>query len=210
MFSRIQLGLRSNKPFLQGSINRSKTVCFIPNCTRFQSTQATNTDDKVINNNEIVKKNGSPITEETKTVTKKESSKKTTRPGYFTPPKDPGLHGKFQEDYERITKYTLIPLVLAPFCTSYAGIAFHPMLDATLGSAFLLYAHYGFSSLIYQYLPKEKYPRWSTVSLWTLYSSSCLAFYGLYELETENNGIVDLIKKLWNFDDRNVFVFSTS
>lgn len=133
-----------------------------------------------------------------------------SKPGYFLPPNDPGLAGKFQEDYEKIAKYTLLPLTMLPFCTSYAGIPFHPMLDAALGSVFLMYTHYGFSSLIYQYLPKEKFPRWSKVSLWSLYSSTCLAFYGLYEIETESNGIVDLIKKLWNYDESNVFIFGRS
>ncbi|CAB4252930.1 similar to Saccharomyces cerevisiae YOR297C TIM18 Component of the mitochondrial TIM22 complex involved in insertion of polytopic proteins into the inner membrane [Maudiozyma barnettii] len=210
MLSRMHLGLHVSRSFLQTSINRGKAVNLISNYTRFQSTQTIKKDDKLINKNDSIKGLGATVTAETKIVSKKEIPKKIIRPGYFETPKDPGLNGKFQEDYQRIMKYTLIPLTLTPFFTSYAGIPFHPMLDATLGSVFLLYAHYGFSSLIYQYLPKEKYPRWSTISLWTLYSSSCLAFYGLYELETENNGIVDLINKLWNFDDRNVFVFSTS
>lgn len=135
---------------------------------------------------------------------------KSPRPGYLLPPKDAGLSGKFQEDYERIAKYTLLPLTVIPFCTSYADVVFPPMLDAALGSVFLIYTHYGFSSLIYQYLPKEKFPRWSKISLWSLYSSTCLAFYGLYELETESNGVVDLIRKLWNYDESNVFIFGRS
>lgn len=205
LHTKIELGLRLNRSLLQRNVYTAKHISLITNSKRCQSTQIEKYSKKL-------KEAESAVNEKdkhTKEPVEKKSTKPVTKPGYFAPPKDPGLDGKFQEDYERIAKYTLLPLVLTPFCTSYIGIPYPPMLDAALGSVALMYSHYGISSIIYQYIPKDKFPRWSKISLWSLYGSTCLAFYGLYELETSNNGIVDLIKKLWNHDDRNIFNTST-
>lgn len=201
LHTKIGLGLHLKRSLLQRNIHNLKCVSIIANSARNQSTQveknSKNIDGKPKTTDEKDKPTEKPV--------EKKATKFVTRPGYFAPPKDPGLDGKFQEDYERIAKYSLIPLVLSPFCTAYMGIPYPPMLDATLGSVALMYSHYGISSMIYQYVPKDKFPRWSKISLWSLYGSTCLAFYGLYELETSNNGVVDLIKKQWDYDDRNIF-----
>lgn len=195
-----RLGIRSNlrsiackKNVLRTNTLRSSTIFGLRHITNsinsIKDTNETNKEVK-IDNKDPDKKKGTP-----------------TRPGYFKPPIDPGLSGRFQEDYEKIAKYTLIPLTLIPFYTVSQGIPLNPMVDATLSIFFLMYTHYGFSSLIYQKVPKEKYPRWHDTSLWTLYTSSFVALCGIYEIETENNGLVDLITKIWNYDERNLYVF---
>lgn len=201
LHTQIELGLRLSRSLLQRNIYAAKPVSLITTSARYQSTQIEKDSKKPNETEGTTNKND----KSSKEPTEKKATKTVTRLGYFTPPKDPGLDGKFQEDYEKITKYTLIPLVLTPFCTSYMGIPYPPILDTTLGSVALMYTHYGISSMIYQYIPKDKFPKWSKISLWSLYGSTCLAFYGLYELETSNNGAVDLIKKLWYHDDRNIF-----
>lgn len=130
-----------------------------------------------------------------------------TKNGNYKPPVNMSFKGTFKGDYQRIIKYTLLPLSAIPFYTSYAGIALHPMIDTTIAVAFLWYAHYGFSSLIIDKIPKDKYSKSHRASMWTLYTSTFLGMCGIYELETENNGVVNLITRIWNDDESNIYVF---
>lgn len=136
-----------------------------------------------------------------------QSDNRITKDGKYKPPVNTAFKGTYKGDYERIIKYTLIPLTAIPFYTSYAGIALHPMIDATIAVSFLWYCHYGFSSLIIDKIPKDKYSKTHKVSMWSLYTATFLSMCGIYELETENNGVVDLIKGLWNDDESNIYVF---
>lgn len=125
----------------------------------------------------------------------------------YKPPVDPAFMGSYQEDYQRIIKYTLIPLTLVPFYTSYAGMTLNPIFDVSLSSLYLWYLHYGFSSLIISKIPKRKYPRANKMSMWSLYTATFLSLCGIYQLETENNGLVNLITRIWNDDESNIYVF---
>lgn len=125
----------------------------------------------------------------------------------FKAPINLAFKGSHRGDYERILRYTLIPLSLIPFYTSYTNVALHPLIDATIAVSFLWYCHYGFSSLIIEKIPKGKYTKTHNVSMWSLYTATLLSMCGIYELETENNGIVDLIKGIWNDDENNIYIF---
>lgn len=125
----------------------------------------------------------------------------------FKPPQSVEIEGSYQNDYERVLKYSLLPLTMIPFYTSYMNISLNPLIDMTIATTFLFYSYYGFKSLIIKSLPKEKYPKSNLISRWTLYSTTLLAFCGIYELETENNGFVDLIKRLWNYDEGDLYIF---
>ncbi|CAI2030917.1 hypothetical protein SEUBUCD646_0H03260 [Saccharomyces eubayanus] len=125
----------------------------------------------------------------------------------FKPPETSQYEGSYQRDYERIAKYSLIPLTIVPFYASLTGGVMYPLLDASLSSVFLIYLQYGFTSCIIDYIPKEKYPRWHKLALYSLYGGSMLSLYGIYELETKDNGFVDLIKKLWNPNDDHLYIF---
>lgn len=125
----------------------------------------------------------------------------------YKPPQSIHVEGSYQNDYERILKYSLIPLSLIPFYTSYMNIPLNPLIDMSIATTFLFYSYYGFKTVIINYLPKERYPKGNFISRWTLYSTTLLAFCGIYQLETENNGFVDLIKRLWNYDERDLYIF---
>ncbi|EJS41611.1 tim18p [Saccharomyces arboricola H-6] len=125
----------------------------------------------------------------------------------FKPPEFSQYEGSYQSDYERIAKYSLIPLTIVPFYASFTGGVMNPLLDASLSSIFLLYLQYGFKSCIIDYIPKDKYPRWHKLAIYSLYGGSMLSLYGIYELETKDNGFVDLVKKLWNQNDDHLYIF---
>ncbi|CCF57791.1 hypothetical protein KAFR_0D01450 [Kazachstania africana CBS 2517] len=125
----------------------------------------------------------------------------------FKVPVSSQLPGTYQADYERITKYTLIPLTLIPFYASFTGITLHPLLDGSLATLILTYFHYGFNSLILDFIPREKFPKANRMSLWSLYSATALSLCGIYEIETENNGLTDILERLWNYDESNLYIF---
>lgn len=131
----------------------------------------------------------------------------TVKNDKFKLPQDTAFKGSYKEDYQRIIKYSLIPLTMIPFYTSYAGMTLNPMIDGTIATLFLFYAHYGFSSFLINKLPQKTYPRGQNFSLWGLCVATTLGLCGIYTLETENNGVVDLITRLWNDDESNIYVF---
>ena len=136
----------------------------------------------------------------------KEPTKGPQAPTKFKPPKMVFEH-EYQREYQKIVGYSLIPLSLIPFYTTYAGIPLDPLLDMTLATMLLTYVHYGFSSLIATTVPKSERPRLNKFCKWNLYGATILGLCGIYELETENNGLVDLIQKAWRDEEREAFVF---
>ncbi|SCW01180.1 LAFE_0D06854g1_1 [Lachancea fermentati] len=124
---------------------------------------------------------------------------KTPNPDFF--------HGSYHWDYERITAISLIPLTMIPLYAALSNGTMYPMVDASLCSVLLIHAQLGFTSCIIDYIPKRKFGVWHTLAMSTLYLGSALGLYGVYELETSNNGLVDLISKLWKDDESNVYVF---
>lgn len=85
----------------------------------------------------------------------------------------------------------------------------HPLLDASLCVMLVVHAHYGFMSCIIDYIPKRKFGIWHDMARYLLYGGSALALYGVYDLETSNNGVVDLIGKLWSDEDSGLSIFNT-
>ncbi|CCD24882.1 Tim18p NDAI_0E00660 [Naumovozyma dairenensis CBS 421] len=150
-------------------------------------------------------KTGTPLAA---TSIEQDTTKPSSLPKTFTLPKPSQVEGSYHEEYEKIAKYSLLPLSLVPFVISMAGGVVPPLLDTALATTFLIYIQYGFTSCIIEYLPKEKFHRWHNAAKYLLYSFSSLSLYGIYQLETENNGLIDLISKLWqNDNDSNLYIF---
>lgn len=165
--------------------------------------------------NEVKKEDVEKVKEEDNT--KKEDIKKEEDNG-----KEPVVMGKdgvlryrvihpsepensFQNDYHKYVNYTLVPLTLATFgSVMYTGVV-HPLLDTTLSTLFLVSTHYHFTSCILDYIPKEKFKRLHKLAMYLLYSATGLGLFGIYEMETESNGFVDLVRRLWSEDDSQLF-----
>jgi succinate dehydrogenase (ubiquinone) membrane anchor subunit len=72
------------------------------------------------------------------------------------------------------------------------------MLDATLGGLLIAHSHIGLGACITDYIPKRKYGVLHDASVWALYAGTALAVYGLYEYETNDVGLSETIRKIWN------------
>lgn len=103
------------------------------------------------------------------------------------------FHGSYHWTYERILAMSLIPLSVTPFASNVD----YPVLDALLSTCILVHAHIGFTSCIIDYIPKRVYGIWHKFARYLLTFGTSVGLYGIYEMETSDAGLTNLIKKIW-------------
>ena len=109
------------------------------------------------------------------------------------PPSD-AVHGSYHWTFERIIAVGLVPLTILPAATGTLS----PALDALFGGLLVAHCVSGFQSCITDYIPGRKFPRGHKVANLMLYIGSAGALYGIYKLETEEEGITGAVGKIWN------------
>ncbi|AQZ16357.1 TIM18 (YOR297C) [Zygosaccharomyces parabailii] len=125
----------------------------------------------------------------------------------YKPPLDDPSEGSYHWDYERILAVSLLPLVTVPLYIGITGGVVPPLLDVSLSAALLFHVHYGLTSCIIDYIPKRKFGVWHKLAIYSLYTGTAVGLYGIYQMEVENNGLVDLVGRLWTGDHSNVKIF---
>lgn len=110
------------------------------------------------------------------------------------PIRDPDhFHGSFHWSYERIVAISMVPLAVTPFVVATP----YPLVDALFSTLILVHAHAGFQSCIIDYIPKRVYGIWHTIAMRVLMLGSVVGMYGIYEIETKDEGLTTIVKKLW-------------
>ncbi|OUM53821.1 hypothetical protein BVG19_g3142 [[Candida] boidinii] len=110
----------------------------------------------------------------------------------YVPPKPSHLHGSLHWVSERIVTLALVPLTVAPLVT---GTAFF---DSALAGVLLYHCYAGFQSCIIDYIPVRVYGSLHSAAMALLTFGSLVSAYGIYQIEnTEEEGLVGLIKKVW-------------
>lgn len=112
----------------------------------------------------------------------------------YVPPEADITHGSFEWAYERMVILGMTPLVVFPFI---AGVDY-PIADATLAILIALHARYGLKSCIIDYIPIRKFGIWHKIAMFMLNFGTWVSVYGIYIIETEQNGICNLIKSFWH------------
>jgi len=79
----------------------------------------------------------------------------------------------------------LIPLTIAPF----AAGSLNPTTDALFCAGILVHSHIGFQSVIIDYLPLKRVPRWRKFTMWGLNVVTVMVGIGFYEFETHDVGM---------------------
>ncbi|KAL6237807.1 hypothetical protein BDW75DRAFT_61727 [Aspergillus navahoensis] len=108
-------------------------------------------------------------------------------------PKPHPSHGSYHWTFERLVAVGLIPLTIAPF----AAGSLNPVTDAVLCSLLVLHSHVGFQASIIDYFPTRRVPKTSTFLNWLLRGFTLTTAVGLYELETNDVGLTETIKRVW-------------
>lgn len=102
--------------------------------------------------------------------------------------------GSYHWVYERIISFALIPMSVLPFVANSP----HPMIDAFFSVGLLFHIHSGLKSCIIDYIPERVWGFWHKFAGKLLTLGTFFAMYGVYVIETANNGIYDLVSKLWS------------
>lgn len=116
----------------------------------------------------------------------------TVNQAYVHPPPDP-YHGSYHWTYDRFVGAALVPLTIAPFVANVDM----PLIDSLFCTFVLLHSKVGFQSCIIDYIPKRRYGVWHTYAMRLLTFGTVVAFYGVYQLETEGPGIFEMSSQVW-------------
>lgn len=109
------------------------------------------------------------------------------------------FEGGFHWSYEKIITVALIPSTLVPFYSFFylENLSINPIMDSALAALILIHASYGYKACIIDYVPKRKFGYWHAICKRLLQLGGVLSLYGIFVMETENNGLTNLIKRLW-------------
>lgn len=102
-------------------------------------------------------------------------------------------HGSYHWTAERLISVAIIPLTITPF----AAGSLNPVTDAVFGSLLIAHSHIGFQACITDYFPGKRVPVLRKSLAWTLNIMTVLALLGLYELETNDVGLTEAVKRVW-------------
>ncbi|EGG06755.1 uncharacterized protein MELLADRAFT_35945, partial [Melampsora larici-populina 98AG31] len=111
-------------------------------------------------------------------------------PTSFPPPNK--AHGSIHWTFERSLSAALVPVTAATAIASP-----NPLLDGVLGVALIMHSHLGFDQILIDYLHDRKFPRIGPIARWTVRALTCGVLVGVYQFNTHDIGLTELIKKMW-------------
>lgn len=105
------------------------------------------------------------------------------------------VHGSYHWAFERLLAASLIPMTAAAFVTSGTH---YPVLDGLLGISLVMHSHIGFDSMLVDYLHPRKFPYSGPLMKWTLRTVTLGVLVGVYQFNTNDIGLTELIAKTWH------------
>jgi len=102
--------------------------------------------------------------------------------------------GSHHWTFERLLSAGLVPLTAAAFVTSGSP---SPLLDGLIGISLVVHSHIGFDTILVDYLHKRKFPRLGPLITWTLRVTSVAVGVGVYQFNTNDIGLTELIRRVW-------------
>ncbi|CCD22273.1 succinate dehydrogenase membrane anchor subunit SDH4 NDAI_0A01150 [Naumovozyma dairenensis CBS 421] len=112
----------------------------------------------------------------------------------YIPPKMNKFEGSYHWWLEKVFAVTSLPLVTVAAVTSGP---LSTTCDSLLSVGLLGYCYMEFHSCITDYISKRVYGKYHNYALYLLGAGSVVSLFGIYKLETENNGITGLVKGWW-------------
>ncbi|PWN96403.1 hypothetical protein FA09DRAFT_299873 [Tilletiopsis washingtonensis] len=112
-------------------------------------------------------------------------------PTTYPPPS--AAHGSYHWAFERGLSVALLPLIAAGAVKHGAS----GVLDGVLALSLVVHSHIGFDCIIADYLHKRKFPVIGPATSWTLRAATVASLVGLYEFNTNDIGLTELIARVW-------------
>ncbi|KAJ3927786.1 MAG: mitochondrial inner membrane protein [Lentinula lateritia] len=113
-------------------------------------------------------------------------------PTTFPPPSK--THGSYHWAFERLVSAALVPMTVAAFATSGTN---YPIFDGILGLTLIIHSHIGFDSSAVDYLHPRKFSVLGPIVKWTLRAATVGTMVGVYQFNTNDIGLTELIAKAW-------------
>ncbi|KAI3628183.1 membrane anchor subunit of succinate dehydrogenase, Sdh4 [Malassezia furfur] len=102
-------------------------------------------------------------------------------------------HGSYHWAFERLVSVSLVPLcAVAAVKHGMSGAV-----DGALSVALLLHSHMGFENVLTDYVEKRKFPIAAPITTWFVRALTVATGIGLYEFNTNDIGLTELVAKLW-------------
>jgi len=114
-------------------------------------------------------------------------------PTTFPPPSP--IHGAYHWAFERILAASLVPMTAAAFVSSGSS---HAILDGLLGVTLVMHSHIGFDASVVDYLHTRKFPVIGQFAKWGLRTATLATLVGVYQFNTNDVGITELIARVWS------------
>jgi len=114
-------------------------------------------------------------------------------PTTFPPPNK--SHGSYHWAFERLLAASLLPITGAAFVTSGSA---YPVLDGILGVSLVMHSHIGFDSVLVDYVHPRKFPKLGPTLTWVLRATTVGVLVGVYQFNTEDIGLTELVAKAWH------------
>ncbi|KXS97353.1 hypothetical protein AC578_10730 [Pseudocercospora eumusae] len=102
-------------------------------------------------------------------------------------------HGSYHWTAERLVSVGLIPVTIMPFAVG----SLNPLLDGTLIGLIILHTYIGFQSVITDYIPTWRAPRWRKAFDWLNVLAVGIVGWGWYEFETNDVGLTAAVARIW-------------
>ncbi|GAA6027241.1 hypothetical protein JCM8097_002516 [Rhodosporidiobolus ruineniae] len=106
-------------------------------------------------------------------------------------------HGSYHWTFERLLSASLVPLIGATAVSSA-----NPVIDGVLCTALVAHSHMGFDQLLTDYLHPRKFPVLGVIAKWLLRFATGGVLVGVYQFETNDIGLTELIKKAWHAEKK--------
>ncbi|GAA5871670.1 hypothetical protein JCM1840_007347 [Sporobolomyces johnsonii] len=116
-------------------------------------------------------------------------------PTPFPPPDK--AHGQYHWTFERLLSASLVPLIGATAVSSV-----NPVLDGVLCTAIVAHSHMGFDQILTDYLHERKFPVLGMIAKWVLRLTTAGVLVGVYQFETTDIGVTELIKRAWRAEKK--------
>ncbi|KIY53280.1 hypothetical protein FISHEDRAFT_55354 [Fistulina hepatica ATCC 64428] len=125
-------------------------------------------------------------------------------PTTFPPPSP--AHGSYHWSFERLLSVALVPLTMTAFVTTGSN---YPIVDGLLSASLVMHSHIGvfrapltaplnqFDAVLVDYIHKRKFPVLGRIATWTLRAATAAVLVGLYQFNTNDVGLTELIARAW-------------
>lgn len=117
----------------------------------------------------------------------------------YVPPPQNKLEGSVHWYMEKIFTLSVLPLATTAMLTTGP---LSTAADSFFSVMLLGYCYMEFNSCITDYISERVYGVWHKYAMYMLGLGSAFSLFGIYKLETENDGFVGLVKSLWDSSKR--------